>query len=244
MKTTKLHYLTMLSAALAILSACEKIDYGKNFNGHGPMLEKQYHVDGFKNIEMDIDADVYLTQGNIQPIIIKGQGNILSNLSVITEHETLKFNYLETVGNHERLEVHISLPLLNQLSTIRSAHIQSLNEFTTDCLIVQVYGSGKINMGISHAKYIRSQVTGSGQINLRGNADKLDIVITGSGSVLSAGLITDQSSVQLTGNGSCEVYSGEELTVHINGNGKVYYAGSPATLHSNLSGSGELRKID
>jgi hypothetical protein len=119
-----------------------------------------------------------------------------------------------------------------------------MNFFGSNHLSLQAYGAGRINMEVAHADLIQAQITGSGQISLKGECRKLDVVINGSGSVLSAGLIAQQSQVSITGPGKCEINSQEELSVNINGNGKVYYTGNPATILSNSSGNGGLRQLE
>lgn len=243
MKTQKSILSLMTLVTTLIFGACEKLDEGLGINGKGPVTEEIFHLGGFKNIEVDVNADVYLVQDVHHPVIISGESNILSNLSVVSENETLKINYINNVDMHKRLGIYIRLPRLKQVSTTRSASIQTMNPFTTDCLIAQVYGSGTMSLGVEHATRIRSNVRGSGQISLSGRAETLEVVIYGSGSVLSSKLITQQSTINITGTGKCEVHSGEELTVNINGNGKVLYTGNPGVLHSHLSGNGELRQL-
>jgi hypothetical protein len=243
MKTQKLLKSALLLTTVIIFSACEKLDTGLGITGQGPMMEEEYHFQKFKNIEVDVNANVYLTQSYFQPILIKGQLNILDNLIVTLENETLKINYIESVNTHERLEIFISLPTLENLSTARGAFISSANAFASNHLVFQVYGSGTINMNVDFASLIRSRVTGTGRIVLNGKAEMLDVVINGSGSVSTSTLITQHSTVNITGSGKCEVNSHEELSVNINGNGKVFYAGNPTTVNSSLSGNGELRQM-
>jgi hypothetical protein len=243
MKTQKLLKSALLLATVIIFSACEKLDNGIGITGQGPMMEEEYQFEKFRNIEVDVNANVYLTQSYFQPIIIKGQLNILDNLIVTRENETLKINYIESVNTHERLEIFISLPTLKNLSTARGANISSTNAFASNHMVFQVYGSGTINMNVDFASQIRSQVTGSGKIELNGEAEMLEVVINGSGSVSTSHLITQQSKVNITGSGKCEVHSHEELSVNINGNGKVFYTGNPTTVNSSLSGNGELRQM-
>jgi len=243
MKTHKLLQSALLMATVIIFSACEKLDTGLGITGQGPMMEEEYHLENFKNIEVDVNANVYLTQDYIQPILIKGQLNILENLVITVENETMKINYIESVYDHERLEIFISLLTLENLSTARGAFISSTKAFASNNMAFQVYGAGTINMDVDFASQIRTQVTGTGRIVLNGKAEMLEVVINGSGSVSTSNLITQQSTVNITGSGKCEVNSHEELSVNINGNGKVFYAGNPTIVSSSLSGNGELRQM-
>ncbi len=243
MKTQKLTMLTMLLAVVIFFSACEKLDNGLGITGQGPMIEEIHHLDEFQNIEVDVNARVYLTQDQARPILIRGQANILNNLTVNAAHGTLRINYLEKVHTHEKLEIHITLPVLNNLSTARGALIKSQNAFGSNHLNLQVYGAGKINMEIAHANRVSAWIKGNGKINLRGEAELLDVVINGPGSLIAPELTTTESNISITGQAHCEVFGSNELHVNINGNGKVLYTGNPVSLQSKLTGNGELRQV-
>jgi len=111
-------------------------------------------------------------------------------------------------------------------------------------MLIQVYGSGIINLNIEEAEEISTSVAGSGHITLDGKSDDLEVVINGPGYVGTSGLVTQHGNVWITGSGKCEVNSLDELKVKINGNGKVLYAGNPTTLISHVSGNGELRRLE
>jgi hypothetical protein len=244
MKTQKLLASLLVITSLAFFSACAKLDEGIGITGQGPMLEETHQTDAFKNIEVDVDADVFLTQDRIQALRISGQENILSNLNVSVSEMTLRINYIDNINTHDRLQIYINLPVLANLSTARGAKIRSLNTFEAELMLIEVYGSGIISMNIAEAEEISTSVAGSGHITLTGKSDELRVVINGPGYVATSGLISKHGDVRITGSGKCEVNSADELTVNINGNGKVLYVGNPTTLISHLSGNGEIRSME
>jgi len=233
----------ILILMLGIFTSCEKFEDSDLITGTGELVEKTIQTGDFSNIEVDVDANVYLTQGYHSPLRITGQQNILSLLEIVTENNTLKVNYPAGVYKHEKLEIYVTAPALENVSTARGAQFQSLSAFGSNVMVFQVYGSGKINMQISQASLVRTWITGCGSINLEGNTEMLDVVVNGSGRVLTSNLIAQNSSVVLTGSGKCEVFTSEVLNVNINGSGKVYYTGNPSEIITSLSGSGELKKM-
>lgn len=111
-------------------------------------------------------------------------------------------------------------------------------------MLIQVYGSGIINLNIEGAEEISASVAGSGHITLDGKSDELTVVINGPGYVETSWIVTQHGNVCITGSGKCEVNCYDKLTVKINGNGKALYAGDPTTLISHLLGNGELRRVE
>jgi hypothetical protein len=77
---------------------------------------------------------------------------------------------------------------------------------------------------------------------LRGNAQKVEINIGGSGEVNMTNLRADHCTVSIAGNGNCQVDVGEKLDVSIAGMGKVRYSGNPK-VSSSIAGMGNVKKL-
>ncbi len=243
MKTQKKFALILLLPAILLLSSCEKLDQGLGIIGSGPVQTLSLNLPEFKSIEADVKAQVYLTQAWHRPVSISGQQNILDILEISVVNETLRIRYREDVSSHAKLEIFIALPVLEHVSTARGAQIVSTNSFGGNGFDFRVYGNGSIEMDVEYARFVRSHITGSGSITLRGSADILDVVVNGPGGVVSSGLLTAESRIHITGSGVCEVFGSNELFVSINGKGKVYYTGNPTNIQTQLSGNGELRQL-
>ena len=82
-------------------------------------------------------------------------------------------------------------------------------------------------------------LSGSGDIELTGISDDLDLTISGSGDFDSFGLESKIASIQITGSGSVELTVTETLNVVISGSGSVFFKGNPQ-LNVTITGSGQV----
>ncbi len=106
-------------------------------------------------------------------------------------------------------------------------------------------GSGSLDVdGMSDALQIVSEISGSGSIRFKNNgkAQKHDITIRGSGSVVAEKLQTNTVNVQISSSGDARIFATAVLEAQLDGSGSVYYDGEPSTINKTIRGSGRVRK--
>jgi len=115
------------------------------------------------------------------------------------------------------------------------------NMFTSEDVELNVDGSGEID-AMLNVEDLESYVSGSGQIKLSGKAEDHDVECSGSGAVRAYDLITEETVVDLSGSGDCELNVTDNLNGSISGSGVVYYQGSVDDVNIKTSGSGKFVK--
>ncbi|GHU86198.1 hypothetical protein FACS1894198_5600 [Clostridia bacterium] len=84
-------------------------------------------------------------------------------------------------------------------------------------------------------------ICGDGNISLDGSAENLDIRISGDGKISANKFKTQNTIVDICGDGDCEVCASKSLKVNISGDGKVLYSGDPQ-VEKNIFGDGTIKK--
>jgi hypothetical protein len=103
-------------------------------------------------------------------------------------------------------------------------------------------GSCIVEMGnISYDK-VSLDLSGSGDIDLGGEADELDVSLSGSGYMDALGCPVKTAEVQMSGSGSMKLDVSDKLTARVSGSGQIRYEGAPV-LDVEISGSGSVKKI-
>lgn len=208
--------------------------------GEGAIENRSLQLDLFSKIEVNGSFKVYLTQGPVQQVEVKGEPNILSQLNTTVSNNTWKIEHKECIRRNKDVEVYITMPALQEVYLNGSGRISTQNTFTVTALPVTLNGSGKIDMNVK-ASQVTTRVIGSGEITLQGDTEQHSINISSSGRVQAFSLLAKNATVNLSGSGVAEVNAGNTLTVQISGSGSVYYTGSP-TVSSSISGSGKVIK--
>jgi hypothetical protein len=106
---------------------------------------------------------------------------------------------------------------------------------------VALAGSGDItNTGTIKSDNFKLALAGSGDIDLKVDANKIKTSIAGSGDIKAYGLRTKSISVNVAGSGNVRTTVSESIKVRTAGSGSVYYKGNPDKIDSKSAGSGSV----
>jgi hypothetical protein len=229
--------------AIACLSSCRFL--GKRIHGNGIIKTVEKPISPFTEVEADGHIKLIVTQGDTKPIKIEGDENILSYIEVIQEGNKVKIQTREGVNliPSGDLNVYISSPTYKSIEVSGSSDIVGQNKITSsEELNLQASGAGDIQMEVDAPK-ITSGISGSGSIKLKGQTKDLDIDLSGAGHAYCYELLTENTTVQISGAGSAQVYASVKLKADISGAGNISYKGN-ASVSQDISGAGSVNKVD
>lgn len=223
MKTIKfiLVFVTLLSLSCSTDVNINPPNFPPNncLDGQGAIVSETRTTADFHSINSTIYADILLTQGPKEDVIIEAQQNILRELKTTIVNGELRLTLNRCVDILQAVKVHITIPEIRRLTLTGAGDIIAQNEFNLTDLNVTL--------------------TGAGDFMLQGITNTLDITLTGVGDVKAFDLNSDICDVRITGVGDTEVFVNDELNVTITGAGTVYYKGNPS-ITSNITGSGSI----
>ncbi len=221
--------------------ACVIIDEGgagRCVRGTGDIVSQTLDLDAFSEISLDISADVYLTQGDEQEVVVEGRQNIIDelNLDVFSGEWRIESDRcLKHAGN---MKIFITIPEITALSIQGSGDIHSENTIVSDRLDLSVSGSGDFDLAVD-SESIDCKVSGSGDIYMEGVAADFDYRLSGSGNLNAFDLETQTMNIKISGSGDADVWVLEYLKIRVAGSGDIHYKGHPE-LDINISGSGQV----
>ena len=216
----KYFVLGMLPVCLFLVS-CKK----DSVKGSGSIITEPRAVVDFFNVSVSGSTNIFITQGNNFDVKVKAYENIIPYLETKVQDGTLFVGFKSNSNiSNDNSEVYITMPSLNSLALSGSGNISSKGTFL---------GSGNF----------KATISGSGNIVIEGGtANNYQINISGSGSVKSFGMISKQAVVSIKGSGNAELTVLQDLNATIDGSGTVYYKGTPVTVTSKITGSGQIIK--
>jgi len=217
-------------------------DDGGIFNcveGQGPIVSQSFDLPSFSGVDLEIDADVYITQGGEQEVIVEGQENILDQLELTISSDTWEIDLDGCTRYDDPLKIYITLPEVTYLRIDGSGDMISENIIEGDDILLRISGSGDMDLGLNMDDKVEAKISGSGTIFLEGEAKKTDFQISGSGDYQTFNLETDKCDIKISGSGDAEVFVNDDLDVKISGSGDVLYRGNPA-INADITGSGEI----
>jgi hypothetical protein len=227
--------------AFFALTSCRVM--GKRIRGNGVINTEERPVSAFKEVEANGDIKLIITQGDLKPIRIEGDANILPYIEVIQKGErvTIQTKQGFNISPSGDLNVYVTSPTYTSIDVSGSSDIIGQNKISgTEPLSLEASGSGDIQMELDAPK-ISAGVSGSGSIKLKGQTKDLDISLSGAGHIYCYDLQTENTTVEISGAGSAQVSASVKLDVSVSGAGNISYKGNPA-ISQQISGAGSVNK--
>lgn len=232
-----------LGLATVLSNGCFFDDDGDFFgclHYEGNVINREIRLSAFDGIELQIPADVTITQGQIQKVVVEGHENIINRLEKDLRRGVWKIRTERCVRDLGELKIWITIPDIKSLAISGSGSIYSENTLTTDRLDLTISGSGEADLALDVDNF-QATVSGSGKLKVEGVADQAEINISGSGDYFGFNLETNRTDVNISGSGNAEVWAKNFLKARISGSGDVFYRGQP---EKDIAISGSGRVID
>ncbi len=208
--------------------------------GEGLVMDIKKNVDKFSKFDLQIDAEVFITQGTSNNVVITSQKNIADAITASVSGGKLKIYSKKNLQTDTPIVINITMTSIEDVEISGSGVVKSVDVINSPELELEVSGSGKIYFHAVCNK-IETDIAGSGEVNLRGSAIDSELDISGSGKLEAFDFATQTSKVKISGSGVANITVSGNLTADISGSGNVNYKGNPAKVKSDVSGSGTIR---
>lgn len=224
-----------ITILLVLNSACTTIE------GTGPLVSQKRNTIEFNGVTLDMNANVYLIQGDTPSVIIRSQQNIADEIITEMDGSNLVIKTKNSISTNEPIELWLTLKNIEEIELNGSGSITSESSFKTEKTSIDISGSGKVSLVLMNEK-LDVSLNGSGDLILTGKVTTAELEVTGSGNILASECYIDDCDVTVSGSGMAKLHVSEKLTSNINGSGSVHYLGNPQKVKSEISGSGQLIK--
>ncbi|MDR1202048.1 MAG: DUF2807 domain-containing protein [Tannerellaceae bacterium] len=168
------------------------------------------------------------------------------------------------VINPSRLEINANAKELNKVTVSGCIDFVTANAFKSDRLEVGISGASDVKMiyptqidrfaiGISGAgdliaeelvcKEVECNISGAGDIVLKGKADKARFTVSGAGDIKAYDFIVKELECRVSGSGDAKITATETLDATVSGTGDIRYRGN-ARANTRVSGFGDIKKVN
>jgi hypothetical protein len=191
--------------------------HGDDFSG--PTTTRELAWDGATSLDVDAPADIrYVQAAGPAKLTVTGPASAVNDISV----RGGDVDY-DAPRHGPRLQITLSAPNVNRFNLDGDSSL-SVENFDQDRLEIDMDG---------HAV-----------AKAQGKARSVDLSVSGRGDADLGQLAVQDARVDLSGSGSANVAAKGAAEVDISGSGEVTLIGRPATLRSDISGSGRIIQND
>jgi hypothetical protein len=209
--------------------------------GSGTKVQQRRELPPFHSIVFKGNGRVLLTQGEDHSITVKADDNVLDMLKTEVENGTLTIWSEKWIMDESTADYDIVMSDLREISISGMGEIRGKETIRADEIGIRLGGTGSVDLEVD-AAFIRTRISGTGEVRLGGKTREHDIDIRGLGELDAYDLVSHNTRVEISGAGECSVHVLENLTVDISGAGEVRYKGEPAVTVEYLSVAGSLEK--
>ena len=237
----KIYFLALI--ALLGLFSCRFM--GKRIHGNSNIRSVDRTVSSFKEVEANGNIKLIVTQGDLKPVRIETDENLISYIEVLQEGDRITIqprNGVNLIPSGD-LNVYVTSPTFKSIEVSGSSDIVGQNKITSpDEISLSASGAGDIQMEVDAPK-VSAGISGSGSVKLRGQAKDFDVDLSGAGHAYCYDLLTENTTVEISGAGSAQVYASVKLKASVSGAGNISYKGN-ASVSQEISGAGSVNKVD
>ena len=208
--------------SIACIALASSVALAETLSGSGRAVTQDREARGFSAVELAIPGRMEIVQGDKEGITITADDNLLAQIETAVERDALRIRFRKGVNVRNHTPIRITL------------HARTMEA-------ISLAGSGDVVAPSINARDLALRIAGSGDVQLGGRSESLQVRISGSGDVKAARFETQRAKVSIAGSGDVTLWARQSLEVSVAGSGDVRYYGDPAVA-KRIAGSGSVRR--
>ncbi|MEO6520706.1 MAG: head GIN domain-containing protein [Mucilaginibacter sp.] len=207
------------------------------------------HLSNFNAIQLSASYDVYITQSSTESVRVEAPGKLIGKIITEVQGGVLKIYSKGQNGwgdwsfsGGKKTVIYINARDIVSIGISGSGNVYFRNGLTTNNIKIRLSGSGDI-FGKLNVKSLELGVSGSGDVKLNGKADVVNATVSGSGDFSGRDLLTQSTTIRVSGSGDATVYASDKIDASVSGSGDIRYGGSPKHVSTATHGSGDIHRF-
>ncbi len=228
----------LLILVLLAFTACNQL-IGER--GNDERITKEITVESFDKIEVSGAFEILLTPSESNVVIIEVDENLLRYIDIYVRGDRLFIETDRRLSSRKGIKIEVPVKELRAISSSGASDIESSEPISSSELEIEVSGAGKLDLKLD-VKLVTLDLSGATLVYLEGVAERLEVDMSGAGSLAAEGFEVQDCSVDISGVGHVLVNVSGSLDAQVSGLGKVEYLGEPKSVRGDVSGIGKVSK--
>ena len=225
--------------AVSIMSCSELIGE----RGNGERTTKTYTLEPYSKIDISGGYEVSLVPSESHEVILKVDENLVDEIKIYVRGNRLIIESERMLHSPEGIKLEIPAYNISELTSSGASNISSYDPIKSDNLAIQLSGAGKIDLQLDVVE-VSIELSGAALVYLEGMAQRLDVDMSGAGSLEADEFEVVDCDIEISGVGSALVNVSGKLDAQVSGLGKVSYVGNPKSVRGDVSGVGNIDKVN
>lgn len=211
----------------------------------GNFVQDQKNISGVTRLHLDGVFNLTLIQSAQESIKVEGDQALLDKLIIDQQGDLLTLEMEEGMDlklfNDDELRITLHLKELTELNYEGVGNVKTSNTFQVNELKLLGNGVGNLVLDLD-AALLHADFDMVGNIELRGSATKAFLTNDGIGKLDASQLIVQDMEIKSSGIGKVALHCEGNLSLRVDGIGKVSYTGNPNLVRKEVSGIGKVEE--
>ncbi|MEO1450650.1 MAG: head GIN domain-containing protein, partial [Bacteroidota bacterium] len=238
---------SFIATVLTIVFALSLTSCGENgicITPTGEVMEQTLELDAISAFQINGIASVFVDKGTEQKVIVKARQAMLDRIDFSVSSGTL-ITDLDGCFTNGELEVFVTVvEPITEVSVSGSGDWENTTNLDfVDAVALSVSGSGNMVVQNIETKKLDANVVGSGDMTITGMTEEFIASVSGSGDIEAYNLTSSTIDAKVSGSGTLKVNADQaDFTASVSGSGDIFYKGTPASIETAVTGSGDVKK--
>lgn len=203
--------------------------------------ERVFTFGPFDTVDIDGPARISLIQSDTDRVVVNGSDEALDNIEVRPTKNRVRISPAGgwKFWNGDRLRIELHMREVSRITLSGASDLRAHGPLKADELAIHISGAGQVRFDDLDAKTLKLDISGSGDGQLTGQVESLNLNVSGKGKLMAYRLRANEAKVSINGVGQASLWVTETLKVNISGVGQVEYQGEP-TVERSVSGMGSI----
>jgi hypothetical protein len=227
-----------------LFSSCDHFS-GKKIRGDGNITTQARQVSGFTGVDASSAFDIYLKQDSAYSVKVEIDGNLQDYVIVREEDGMLYIKQEEntSLNSSGKIKIYVTAPKLKKFYASGACNFIGQNKIIVDDIInIDLSGSCDLSLDLKSPK-VSAKLSGASSLSLKGETKDFEVDGSGSTDISCFDLLTENTSIDISGAGNAEVYASVSLDIDLSGAANVKYKGN-AAVDQQTSGAASVKKLD
>ena len=212
--------------------------------GSGNIVTETRAVSNFNEIVVGSAFEVEIKNGPVAEVSVEADDNVINSIETKVKGDKLKINIKSGRSfNNAHYKVYVTAPQINSLHISGAASVKTINQLkAADKIEIDLSGAANFTASLD-APEIDAEVSGAGNITLKGRTRNYTAKVSGSGKIESYDLLSENTTVNVSGAGTAKVYASVSLQADASGAGNVFYKGL-GNVNQKTSGAANIKSAN
>jgi len=227
---------------LACVLSIKSCNFGRE-KGNKNIVSKEIRVDNYSRVKLQaLENVIYEQRDDTIPYLqIEIDENLFHYIDAIVEGNTLEIRYSKNI-KPSYYKVRTNFVRRVDVESWGSKDVEIKGMHASDTVWLLSFGSGDFEVESIQCKVLSINLSGSGDAEVSGKADKCLVNINGNSDVDAKDLQVSLADIRINGSGDVDIHAMDSLFIYIDGNGDVKYKGLPY-ISKSINGSGSITSI-